>query len=97
MKGSTNDMSSLTSLLNWRGDTRLAHLSGIVPITNDTLFDEDVERRIFDLSRLAVNEKTNFVRARPMIIHVNRLRAAIGPKNELCQVRRLERIRTSYD
>ncbi len=54
-------MSSLTSVLNWRGNNRIAHLSGILPIHTDGSFERDVEKRIYDFTRLPTNDNARLV------------------------------------
>ncbi|KAI0684692.1 tubulin domain-containing protein [Cytidiella melzeri] len=56
LQGSVNDMSSFTTVLNWRGNTRLAQISGLFPASSDDTFEKDVEKRIFDLSKLTSDQ-----------------------------------------
>ncbi|KAI0085539.1 Misato segment II tubulin-like domain-containing protein [Irpex rosettiformis] len=57
LKKSTDDMSSLTSILNWRGNNRLAHLSGLLPARTNMLFEHDIEKRIYDFSKFPSDEE----------------------------------------
>ena len=49
-KGTVEDLASLSSVLNWRNDTPLAHLSGILPFKNHSDPHMQFKRRIYDLS-----------------------------------------------
>ena len=62
LKRSSDDMSSITSILNWRGHNRLAHLNGILPVSATTLFDNEIEKRIFDFSKPFSDELSPIVR-----------------------------------
>ncbi|KAI0339177.1 tubulin nucleotide-binding domain-like protein [Trametopsis cervina] len=62
LKGSANDLSSLTSLLNWHGDTRLAHLNGALPMSGKTFSEGELTRRIYDLSTISPDPKATYAR-----------------------------------
>ncbi|KAJ3476453.1 hypothetical protein NLI96_g11147 [Meripilus lineatus] len=50
LRDTTDDLSSIASILNWREVTRFAHIGGVFPLTSTSPFDAggELERRLYD-------------------------------------------------
>ncbi|KAI0789218.1 Misato segment II tubulin-like domain-containing protein [Abortiporus biennis] len=64
LKSAPDDLSSLLSALNWRGDTKYAHLSGIFPLpmaSSTSIW----EKKLFDLSAFIQQLLTSSLHSQP--------------------------------
>lgn len=63
LKGAYDDMTSVCSILDWRGNTRLAQLGGIFPMDESVPFDTQLQKRLYDFS---VDRTTKLVSIAPI-------------------------------
>ncbi|THG96789.1 hypothetical protein EW026_g5098 [Hermanssonia centrifuga] len=53
LKEGSDDLSSLSNRLNWRGNTSFSHLSGTFPLSSPFTPEADLEKRIYDLTAVS--------------------------------------------